>query len=151
MPALAEEVHELVQARCKIGDTHAEKGNYEAALDAYWAAWDLLPEPQTECPAATWILGSIGDANFLSQDYTAGRDNLSIALTCPDGVGNPFIHLRLGQCEYELGDYSRAADNLTRAFLATGPEVFANGGQKYLEFLKAFLEPAVTAEAAEQN
>lgn len=149
MPVLAEEVHELIAARCKIGDLHAEKGNYDAALDGFWAAWDLLPEPQTEWAAATWILGSVGDANFHSGDFVAGKDNLSIALTCPDGAENPFIRLRLGQCQFELGEYAPAADNLTRAFMAAGSEIFANGGAKYLEFLKAFLEPVAGESAVE--
>jgi tetratricopeptide (TPR) repeat protein len=148
MPVLAEDVHELIAARCKIGDTHAEKGNYEAALADFWAAWDLLPDPPTDWAAATWILGSVGDANFLSGDYAAGRDNLSIALTCPDGLGNPFLHLRLGQCQYELGEYGPAADNLARAFMTAGGEIFANGGTKYLQFLTAFLEPPA-GESAE--
>jgi hypothetical protein len=29
-----------------------------------WSAWDLLPEPQADWEAATWILGAIGDVNF---------------------------------------------------------------------------------------
>jgi hypothetical protein len=32
----------------------------------------LLPEPQTDWEAATWILAAIGDANFLGDDFTAG-------------------------------------------------------------------------------
>src|SRR5581483_11205067 len=91
--ALYEEIKEL----CAQGDALAEEEQYPEALEAYWAAFDLLPPPQEQWEAATWILGSIGDANFLSGDFEAGRNSLAGAMTCPDGLGNPFLHLRLGE------------------------------------------------------
>ena len=33
-------------------------------------------------------------------------------MTCPDAIGNPFLHLRLGQALYERGETDRAADVL---------------------------------------
>jgi hypothetical protein len=84
MAELSEDAHERIQALCKKGDVLAKKGSYAAALQQYWAAWDLLPEPQTDWEAATWILAAVGDANFLGGDFTAGRDNLSMAMHCPD-------------------------------------------------------------------
>src|SRR5215510_14242601 len=95
MPELAQHVHTEIQRLCALGDEAAAQQQFAQALTSYWAAWDLLPEPQTEWEAATWILGAIGDANFLSGDYVAGRDNLSNAMHCPDAIGNPFLHLRL--------------------------------------------------------
>ena len=112
MAELDDEVNEGIQKLCAEGDALAKKRNYPAALKKYWAAWDMLPEPQTEWVAATWILAAIGDANFLGGDYVAGRDNLSMAMHCPDAIGNPFLHLRLGQCQFELGNLDRAADEL---------------------------------------
>jgi hypothetical protein len=58
----------------------------------------------------------------------------------PDAIGNPFLHLRLGQCLYELGDLDRAADELTRAYLGGGADLF-DGADQYLAFLKTRLEP----------
>jgi hypothetical protein len=52
-----------------------------------WSAWDLLPEPQTDWEAATWILGAIGDVNFQQGNYEAGRDNLAMAMQCPNAIG----------------------------------------------------------------
>jgi hypothetical protein len=100
----------------------------------------LLPEPKTDWEAATWILGAIGDANFLGKDYLAGRENLSMAMHCPDAIGNPFLHLRLGQCQFELGNLDRAADELARAYMGAGDEIF-EGAEKYLAFLKTRLKP----------
>jgi hypothetical protein len=125
---------------CKQGDDFADKVNYQAALDQYWAAWDLLPDPKIDWEAATWILGAIGDANFLSGDFTAVRDNLATAMHCPNAIGNPFFHLRLGQCHFELGNMDRAADELARAYMGAGDDIFEDG-EKYLAFLKTRLKP----------
>jgi tetratricopeptide (TPR) repeat protein len=140
MAELDDAAHERIQALCAEGDALAKKGKYPAALKAYWAAWDLLPEPQTNWEAATWILAAIGNANYLGGDFTAGRDNLSMAMHCPEAIGNPFLHLRLGQCQFELNDFDRAADELARAYMGAGSEIF-EGAEKYFELLKTRLKP----------
>jgi hypothetical protein len=55
---------------------------------------------------------------------------------CPNGIGNPFIHLRLGQCQFETGNLDSAADELTSAYALEGEELFADDDPKYFEFLK---------------
>ena len=37
-------------------------------------------------------------------------------------AGNPFLRLRLGQVQVELGALDEAADNLTRAYMGGGRE-----------------------------
>jgi hypothetical protein len=110
-------------------------------LKKYQAAWDLLPEPKTKWEAATWILAARGDAHFLSGNFIAGRDDLSDAMHCPDAIGNPFIHFRLGQCQFELGNHDRAADELTRAYMGSGYDLFSEADPKYFRFLKTRLKP----------
>ena len=109
---LEDAVNDQIQRHCAKGDDSAKQALYPDALKEYWAAWDLLPEPKTQWEAATWILAAVGDANYLSGDFVAGRDNLSHAMHCPDAIGNPFLHLRLGQCQFEVGNLDRAADEL---------------------------------------
>jgi tetratricopeptide (TPR) repeat protein len=140
MAKLDDAVNERIQALCAEGDMLAEKAKYPAALEKYWAAWDLLPQPQTDWEAAKWILAAIGDANFLGGDFVAGRDNLSMAMRCPEAIGNPFLHLRLGQCQFELGNLDRAADELARAYMGAGEEIF-EGAEKYFDFVKTRLKP----------
>jgi hypothetical protein len=112
MAELDAALYERIQFLCANGDAFAESAEYSKALDQYWSAWELLPEPRTDWDAATWILSAIGDANFLSRDFVAGRDNLSVAMRCPNAIGNLFLHPRLGQCEFELGNSDRAAAEL---------------------------------------
>ena len=54
-------------------------------------------------------------------------------------IGNPFLHLRLGQCHFELGNLDGAADELARAYMSAGDEIFV-GADKYFAFLKTRLE-----------
>ena len=136
MAKLADEIHAEIQRLCAVGDDRAATENFAEALDSYWAAWDLLPAEKTDWEAATWILAAIGDANFLGGDFVAGRDNLSQAMRCPGALGNPFLHLRLGECQFELNVLDRAADELMRAYMGGGLEIFEPEDPKYLLFLR---------------
>lgn len=134
---LSDDIGKQIKTLCSVGDALAERKDYPGALQKYWEAWDLLPEPQTEWDAATWILAAIGDANFLGADFLAGRDNLSMAMNCPNAIGNPFLHLRLGQCQFELSNLDRAADELCRAYMSAGTEIFKQEDPKYFEFVRS--------------
>ncbi len=140
MNELDNQLYSKIQNLCTIGDKLAEKGNYSNALSEYWNAFDLIPEPKTNWEATTWVLVAIGDANFLGKDFQAGVDNLSNAMHCPGAIGNPFIHLRLGQCQFEIGNLERAADELTRAYALKGEELFLEEDAKYLSFLLTKIE-----------
>lgn len=141
MNELPEEIGDEILRLSAEGDELAESDQYPQALERYWEAWDLLPEPKTNWEAATWLLGAIGDANFLSGDFEAGRDSLTTAMHCPDAIGNPFLHLRLGQCQFELENLDRAADELSRAYMGAGEEIFESEDPKYFAFLKTKLKP----------
>jgi tetratricopeptide (TPR) repeat protein len=136
MSELSDELHGEVKRLCASGDDLVEAGRYPDALEKYWAAWDVLPEPKNHWNAALWILVAIGEANFFSADFEAGTDNLTQAMHCPDALGNPFIHLRLGQCQFELNNLDRAADELMRAYMGGGAEIFEDQDPKYIRFLQ---------------
>jgi hypothetical protein len=72
MPDLSDSLHAEIERLCAVGDELAKRQEFTQALQSYWAAWDLLPDPKVQWEAATWILGAVGDANFLSGDYVAG-------------------------------------------------------------------------------
>jgi tetratricopeptide (TPR) repeat protein len=141
MAELSEEVYSKVKAACSYGDFLAQEGKYDQALAEYDAAWLLLPAPAEQWDAATWILVAKGDALFKAGDFPAARVTLERALTCPDGMGNPFIHLRLGEVQYELGAKQPAMDNLARAYMGAGRAVFADEPPKYLDALRQVMLP----------
>lgn len=132
MSASGGEITAEIESLCARGDADADRNRFPAALASYWAAWDLLPEPKLDCEKATWILAAIGDVNFLGCDYEAGRDNLSTVMHCPGAISIAFLHFRLGQCHYELGDMVSAADELLRAYLGGGAALFDDEDPKYL-------------------
>lgn len=88
---------------------------------------------------------AIGDANFRQRDYAAGCDNPGHAMHFPDTIGNPFLHLRLGQCRFEPDNLDRAADELMRACMGGGPELFEDEHGKDLRFLATRTERIKTA------
>ena len=141
MAELPEPIYLEVTDLCARGDELLECGDDRAAIEQYQRAWDLLPEPRTDWSAATWILTAIADAHFLHGRFAEARDALLLAMHCPDAVGNPFLHLRLGQSCLELGDQRRAADELARAYMAEGTEIFDGEDPKYFQFVQSVLKP----------
>lgn len=128
--------HEAIKAHSARGDELADARNFEAAIAEYNKAWQLVPEPKNEWDASTWILAAIGDAAFRGGYNTSAREALQYAMHCPAGIGNPFLHLRLGQVLYDAGEEQGAADELLRAYMAEGEEIFAAEDSKYLDFLR---------------
>jgi tetratricopeptide (TPR) repeat protein len=123
------------------GDARLQAGSLQAALDTYDRALALVPGDKTHWEASTWIFAAKGDAFFAARRWHAALECFRSALACPGGFGNPFIHLRLGQCCLEMGDDERAADELTRAYALEGDAIFAADGARYLAFLKTRILP----------
>lgn len=134
-----EKTYAEIEKLSQEGDLFAENSDYKKALKKYWKAYDLIPNPKSEWDATLWLLAAIGDANFLSKDFEAGLKYFTSAMNLPDAVGNPFLHLRLGQCHYELGNLKKAADELTRAYGVEGKDIFEGEDPKYFEFLKTII------------
>jgi hypothetical protein len=103
MKELEDAIHARITSLSQQGDDLVNAGDKLGALRKYHEAWTLLPEPKEDWDAATWLLSAIGDAHFLSEDYQNAAAALNNAVHCPNGIGNPFIHLRLGQSYFEMG------------------------------------------------
>ena len=69
-------------------------------------------------------MAALGDLYFQSRDFAQTVNVLSDAMRCAGALGNPFLHLRLGQAHLELNDEARAADELCRAYMGAGKEIF---------------------------
>ena len=133
---LDDAIHLQITEHCAKVDGLAEMGKFRDAVAAYNQAWSLVPDPKNEWEAATWILAAIGDACFRGKWLNSARDALEYAMTCPGGIGNPFLHLRLGQDRFDTGDLGQAADELMRAYMGGAQEIFAKEDPKYLAFLR---------------
>ena len=133
---LDKKIHNKVTSLCSEGDILLKDNDFEEAYEKYLSALELIPEPIEDWEATTFILSALGDLYFLSESYEQALEAFSDAVACPNGLGNPFIHLRLGQCQLEAGNENKATDELTRAYMGAGIEIFKNDDEKYLGFLK---------------
>ena len=73
------------------------------------------------------------------QDGQLRKDNaVATSMQCNvlAGLGNPYVHLRLGQAYFELGNFDKSADELSRAYMGAGMDIFMEDDGKYLEFLE---------------
>jgi len=133
---LGDVIHDEIKRFCAAGDQLADQKKYEEALGQYTKAWELVPEPKSEWEASTWILAAVGDSCFLSGYFSSALEALEYAMHCPNAIGNPFLHLRLGQVLFEKEQLDRAADELIRAYMGAGDEIFLREDPKYIEFLR---------------
>ncbi len=128
-----------IRAECARGDALLDKQMPDKASKRFARALELLPEPIENWEAFTWIQAAIGDAFFQKGDWATSEDAFRQALKGPSGIGNPFIHLRIGQCAFESDRPAVAVDELLKAYMAEGEDIFAENG-KYLDFLRANVE-----------
>jgi hypothetical protein len=134
---LPEPLFTELTARTNVGQELFDQCRFSEALPVFQSAWDLLPLPKQQWNAALWTLAAIGDCYFLMRDFSAAQRTFIEAMALPEGVGNVFLHLRLGEIALELGEEVRAADELIRAYAVGGREAFDGEDPKYLEFLAA--------------
>jgi tetratricopeptide (TPR) repeat protein len=132
LPAI---LHEPIEALLEDGDRHFDQGRLAEALECYEAARARLPSDLTRWEASTWVLTAIGDTAFLMGDYPRAHAALTLAQQCPQGAENPFVLLRLGQTEFELGRTDAARTRLAEAFRLGGDEVFEDEAPKYMGLL----------------
>jgi tetratricopeptide (TPR) repeat protein len=132
---LTPDVQQKMDELCRVGDEHLDAGRFDEALKAYRAATELIPDPKIDWEASTWIFTAIGEALFFKGDYAEALQNLHLAVVSPGGLGNPLVHLRLGEVHYEMSDFEKAGDELTRAYMAAGREIFGSEDPKYINFL----------------
>jgi tetratricopeptide (TPR) repeat protein len=139
---LDESVYQQIVALSEEGNKLSDAGDYRGALVKFRLAWKLLPEPKHKWDAASWLLASIGDMHFFLKDYESCRAAMNEAmLNCSGTTTNPFFHLRLGQCLYELGDVERGLNEMAVAYLSEGDKILSGEDPKYLQALKRVLRP----------
>lgn len=128
---LSPDIAQQVRDYCQQGYQHYDEGDVSGAIRLFYSAWTRLPKPQTQWEQAGWVLTALGDAYFAKADYENGRHALLSALHCPKAEGNPFIHLRLGQCLFELGETEAAREQFQRVRDNAGEPLFRQEDPKY--------------------
>lgn len=153
---LSSESDEVLDFRQAIRDADQamEENDWEEAYLSLADAWDILCEdkPDHKAHEAFWLVLSWANAAFMSQEFDDCLEKLSEALKIFRDhelvIGNPFFHLRVGQCLFELAESDsertdatgQVVDNLARALICGGIEIFENEDTKYLELVLAVVE-----------
>jgi tetratricopeptide (TPR) repeat protein len=143
---LDEKLALVVKEICDEGDVLIEMGELQQAFGNFSEALSLIPEPRYEYDETAGILAGLGDVYFNSKSFSQGVEVLSDAMHCNGAIGSPFLHLRLGQCQLELGNDDRAADELVRAYMGAGKEIFDGEDPKYFSFLKSRISPPASGK-----
>lgn len=133
---LSEEIHQQLTQLSGEGDCLLKEMKFSLAKEKYLAALHLLPGDHRNWRAATWLYTALGDAHFRLGNFDKAFRCYFNAVQCPDGIGNPYIHLRLGQTYFESKNFDKAADELTRAYMGGGIDIFMEDDPKYLDFLE---------------
>ena len=133
---LDSKLQEEIERLCKEGDDYFESDDLERSEAKFLEALELVPDPNTDWESSTWILAALADVYFSIGQYKSAQEILLDVMNCPGAIGNPFLHLRLGQVQLELDNNDQAADELTRAYMGAGEEIFEDDDGKYFNFLK---------------
>ena len=133
---LPDPIHTQIAELCKQGDNLAATDQLEATKQHYLAALRRLSAPHGHRQAATWIYSALGDVHFRLQNHDKALKCFQNAVQCPGGLGNPYIHLRLGQLYFERDQLDNSTDELTRAYMGGGIDIFMEDDPRYLAFLE---------------
>lgn len=150
----------------QLADDAMREGKFQAANDHYNAAWDNYAEQRKSASDAGkvkefdelhtaenafWLLLSGANAQFSAGDFEGCLDTGMTAFDLFKDlgyvVGNPFFHLRIGQASFELdppADCDPAGmtiDNLARALICGGIEIYGHEDEKYLQPVIQVLRP----------
>lgn len=110
-----------VNELCEKGNSLSEVGMYQEALSCFKHALEITPETYDYEDERVWILVAIGDTLFQLQQYSNAMEYLRRAYFYDPG--NPFINLRLGQCELESDCILDAKEHMVTVFSIRFPEI----------------------------
>ncbi len=111
----------------------------EEAINSYEAAYQFIPDPKEASELTTFVLRNIGEIHFVQSQWELAFKDFSNAVKCKGGLGNPHIHLRLGQLQFERDNMERAKDELMRAYMGAGKSYFENEDPKYFSLIQDLL------------
>ncbi len=134
---LSDEIADKIDELSKIGNNFFDNDYFDKAVDTWQKALSLIPSPHNCYAESVWLMTAIGDTYFLMDDFDTAYKYFENAYTNISGEGlhNPFVLMRFGQCCFELGQKDKALEYLLRAYTIDS-KVFEYDDPKYILFLK---------------
>lgn len=133
---LSNELYNNIIYELNKGDAYAESEKYNKAIEKYLSALKLVPYDKSSWEVSLHIYTALADAYFNISNYQEANNNYQEALKCPDGSGNGYIWLGLGESYYELENIDKAKDALMSAYMLEGYEMFKTEDEKYFNLIK---------------
>ena len=115
------------------------KGLYEQAIDEYNKGLMLLDEPKHSSEFAVMLFAGIGETYYLQHSWNEALGYFKEAVQSEGGLGDPYIHFRLGQIRFEEGEIEKAKDELMRAYMGSGNIIFQGEDHKYFDLIKPYI------------
>jgi tetratricopeptide (TPR) repeat protein len=134
-PPISEQLQLELDQLAAEGDRLAASGNYDDAIGVYQKGFDLIALPKESRNASLWFAVAIGDAQWFAKRHEEGLRTWQDAILIHGGFGNPFIHMRRGQVLFELRNEKEASNELMRALLLGGEDIFATEPIDYWIFI----------------
>lgn len=120
----------------KKAEELAFNSNHQASIDKYKEGLDLLGEQVMSSKYAVMLFSGIGEIFFLEKNWENALEYYGYAVNSTNGLGEPLIHLRLGQLRFEMGDIEKAKDELMRAYMGGGDLIFEGEDSKYFQLIR---------------
>jgi tetratricopeptide (TPR) repeat protein len=120
---LSLEVLAEIERLCDSGDEAFDAEEQEGAESFYSQAWDLIPEPKINWQVSSSVLAALGDCYGAAGDYEQSAETFKFALLCVGAVKNPYLHFRLAQCLFLLGEHEQADPELLLTLEYGGAEL----------------------------
>jgi tetratricopeptide (TPR) repeat protein len=111
----------------------------QAAYRAVIAALEL--DTQGTHPLRSALFMKLGDVYLQGNDPKTALSAYDDAVRLPGGLGNEQLHLRLGKAQFQIGNFTRAADEFARAYMGGGKGIFDREDPRYFAFLKTKIKP----------
>ena len=124
----------------KVSVLLSENINKEA-YDILYKMLKANDDNEYENNKTRYILIRIAHLYIYSKMWEEAINTFMEVMEYSNSVGNPLLHLRIGQIGLELEEQKMYEDNLARAMIMGGLKVFENEDDKYKEIVLGLLKP----------
>ncbi|WP_299799380.1 hypothetical protein [uncultured Maribacter sp.] len=112
----------------------------ESRVNELMKIYESLTDDQKRAREGRYIIVHIAEVCFSERWIEDAFDNFNFAMQFKDTVGNPFLHLRLGQLNYLVHNKDKMHDELSRALIMAGEPIFKDEDPILIEMVKSILK-----------
>ncbi len=135
MPAGLTDALKTIDAIC-IDDNK----NVEDKVNELYDIYSFLSDDEKRLREGRYVIIRIGELCYANRLIEEAMENFSFVMQFKDTIGNPYLHLRMGQLFYCKGNNDKMLDELSRALIMGGDKVFEGEDLKFINLAKDVLK-----------